>query len=61
MREIFFGDKGLTSTSANHIANIAKDIGVDIPQGESLPLCDIYNYMSKNDYTDKNNKKTIGF
>ena len=24
MREIFFGDKGLTSTSANHIANIAK-------------------------------------
>ena len=40
---------------------LAKDIGVDIPQGESLPLCDIYNYMSKNDYTDKNNKKTIGF
>ena len=25
MREIFFGDKGLTSTSANHIANIAKE------------------------------------
>ena len=40
---------------------LAKDIGVDIQQGESLPLCDIYNYMNNNDYTGKNNKKTIGF
>ena len=40
---------------------LAKDIGVEIPEGESLPLCDIYNYMNNNDYTGKNNKKTIGF
>lgn len=51
-----FGDLSPEKTQ-----KLAKDIGVDIPEGESLPLCDIYNYMSKNDYTDRNNKKTIGF
>lgn len=47
---IFFGDKGLTSTSANHIANIAKECYQQIEeQISSIKFYDTYIKLLNND------------
>ena len=68
--KIFFGTKGITSTSANHIANIAKEVMEEsrallenstfVNWAKKYSVYDISsNYISFNDNTIKEKSKEI--
>ena len=40
---------------------LAKKLGKEIPEGKSLPLCEIYNYGEDNGAKETTTKRPIGF